>query len=259
VELVSKKDKCPECPAGLPEWMATYGDLVTLLMCFFVLLFAFSEIDAQKFEAVMESFQGSAGILSGGTTISQEQLVFEATPEVTSSETVPVTEDIQQLKEQIEAYLEENKEQDRQEIEEDIIVEIDTRGLIIRFPDKALFDSGRADLKKESIDTLDFLSGLLNSEEFNMMAIRVEGHTDNVPINTFRFPSNWELSTARATNVLKYFIKSGELSPMRLAASGYGEYYPIEDNGTREGRSKNRRVDIVILSKHFESVEPTSN
>ncbi len=253
---MSKKDKCPECPAGLPEWMATYGDLVTLLMCFFVLLFAFSEIDAQKFEAVMESFQGSAGILSGGVTISQDQLVFEATPEVSSSETVPVTEDIQQLKEQIEEYLEQNEQEN---IEQDIIVEIDSRGLIIRFPDKALFDSGRADLKRESIDTLDFLGGLLNSEEFNMMAIRVEGHTDNVPINTFRFPSNWELSTTRATNVLRYFINSAELSPMRLAASGYGEYYPIEDNATREGRSKNRRVDIVILSKHFESVEPTSN
>ncbi|MBN2897927.1 MAG: flagellar motor protein MotB [Clostridia bacterium] len=260
---MSKKDKCPECKAGLPEWMATYGDLVTLLMCFFVLLFAFSEIDAQKFEAVMESFQGSAGILSGGTTISQENLIFEATPEVTTSETSPVTEDIQQLKEQIEAYLEDNKEknqnQSQDNIEQDIIVEIDTRGLIIRFPDKALFDSGKADLKRESMDTLDFLGGLLNSDEFNMMAIRVEGHTDNVPINTFRFPSNWELSTTRATNVLKYFINEAKMNPQRLAASGYGEYYPIEDNATREGRSKNRRVDIVILSKHFESVEPTSN
>jgi chemotaxis protein MotB len=225
-------------------------------MCFFVLLFAFSEIDAQKFEMVMQSFQGSAGILSGGVTISEDPLVFEATPEVTNSETVPVTEDIQQLKEQIEAYLEENQQEN---IEQDIIVEIDTRGLIIRFPDKALFDSGRADLKRESIDTLDFLGGLLNSEEFSMMAIRVEGHTDNVPINTFRFPSNWELSTTRATNVLKYFINGSDLAPQRLAASGYGEYYPIEDNSTREGRSKNRRVDIVILSKHFESVEPTSN
>lgn len=250
------KDKCPECPAGLPAWMATYGDLVTLLMCFFVLLFAFSEIDAQKFEAVMQSFKGSAGILSGGTTISQDPLVFEATPEVTISETVPITEDIQQLKEQIEAYLEQNQQEN---IEQDIIVEIDARGLIIRFPDKALFDSGKADLKQESIDTLDFLGGLLTSEEFNMMAIRVEGHTDNIPINTFRYPSNWELSTTRATNVLKYFINKSELAPKRLAASGYGEYYPIDDNVTREGRSKNRRVDIVILSKHFESVEPTSN
>ncbi len=236
--------------------MATYGDLVTFLMCFFVLLFAFSEIDAQKFEAVMQSFQGSAGILSGGTTISQDQLVFEATPEVTVSETIPVTEDIQQLKEQIEAYLEQNQQEN---VEQSIIVEIDSRGLIIRFPDKALFDSGKADLKQESIDTLTFLGGLLTSEEFNMMAIRVEGHTDNVPISTFRFPSNWELSTTRATNVLKYFINISGLSPKRLAASGYGEYYPIEDNATREGRSKNRRVDIVILSKHFESVEPTSN
>ncbi len=255
------KKKCPECPPpGLPGWMATYGDLVTLLMCFFVLLFAFSEIDAQKFEAVMESFQGSAGILSGGTAVSPDKLLFEATPEVSQSEEAQAVEEMVELKERIEEYMDNLKDKDGEgQVEPQMIVEIDSRGLVIRFPDNALFDSGRADLKERSIVTLDFLSELLNSDEFHDLAIRVEGHTDNIPNHTFRYPTNWELSTARATNVLKYFIDKGGLAPMRLAASGYGEYYPIEDNSTEDGRSKNRRVDIVILSKHFEGLEPTSN
>jgi chemotaxis protein MotB len=245
---MSREKKQPEQKGGAPEWMTTYGDLVTLLMCFFVLLFAFSEIDAKKFEAVMESFQGSAGILSGGVTVSEQQLIFEAIPEVESSET---TEDMKILEILKDAIMDEIKKMDNQEISKDIEVEIDTRGLIIRFPDKVLFDPGKADLKSEAFETLEILGNILNREDFMNMAIRVEGHTDNVPMNSFRFPSNWELSTSRATTVLKYFINSLDISPTRLAASGYGEYYPIESNDTKEGRAKNRRVDIVVLSKHF--------
>jgi len=245
---MSRERKQPEQKAGAPEWMTTYGDLVTLLMCFFVLLFAFSEIDAKKFEAVMESFQGSAGILSGGITVSEQELIFEATPEVQVSESPKEMEILEILKT---AIMDEIKKMDNQEVNKDIEVEIDIRGLIIRFPDKVLFDPGKADLKPEAFKTLEILGNILNREDFGNMAIRVEGHTDNVPMNSFRFPSNWELSTSRATTVLKYFINSLEISPTRLAASGYGEYYPIESNETKEGRSKNRRVDIVVLSKHF--------
>lgn len=247
-----KKD---EGPGGAPEWMTTYGDLVTLLMCFFVLLFAFSEIDAQKFEAVMESFQGSAGILSGGETLSEGPLVFSTVPEVdvTQSSEAQNMENLEMLKEIVEEFLE------VKELDEDIIVELDSRGLVIRFPDEALFDSGKADIKPEARETLTFLGELLNTEEFADSAIRVEGHTDNIPINTFRFPTNWELSTTRATNVLKFFVNEGNLEPNRLAASGYGEYYPLASNDTREGRARNRRVDVVILSEHFSDKEPNNN
>ncbi len=249
------KNKCPECKEGAPAWMTTYGDMVTLLMAFFVMLFAFSNIDAQKFEQVMRSFQGSAGILSGGKSVDENTLIFESLPE--SSETVvkqdtveDVEEELKQLQSKIQEYIQEN------DLETEISIEFDTRGLIIRFKDNALFDSGKAEIKKSSEQVLYFIGDLLKSEEFLNRAIRVEGHTDNIPIQTSKYPSNWELSTARSTNVVRFFISSAKISPERLSASGYSEYYPIADNSKSEGRAKNRRVDIVILSRFFENTGP---
>lgn len=245
---------CPECKPGAPEWMTTYGDMVTLLMAFFVMLFAFSNIDAQKFEQVMQSFQGSAGILSGGLTVNDNELIFEALPEQNITDSLQQAEEnLEILKDTIQEYVE------LQELESEVSVEFDTRGLIIRFKDNALFDSGSADLKTSSEEILMFIGELLNSDEFKDRSIRVEGHTDDIPIRTARFPSNWELSTTRSTNVIKFFINRGTIEPERLSASGYGEYYPIADNETREGRAKNRRVDIVILSRFFETTGPNMN
>lgn len=237
------KDKCPECKCPVPEYMATYGDLVTLLMCFFVLLFAFSSIDAQKFEAVMESFQGSAGVLEGGKSLSEAPFVFDAMPESTkeTQETIIDQNKLEELKEQVEQYISDNQ------MEAEVEVQLEARGLVIRFKDNVLFDSGSAEIKLASYDILDFLSGLLNSDEFITEQIRVEGHTDNVPIQTLLYPSNWELSTHRASNVVKFFIERAEMSPERLSASGYGEYHPIATNETAEGRAANRRVDIVVI------------
>ncbi len=237
------KDKCPECKCSVPDYMATYGDLVTLLMCFFVLLFAFSSIDAQKFEAVMQSFQGSAGVLSGGKSLSDAPFVFDAMPENTqnSPETAIDQDKLQQLKETIEDYISEN------EMQAEVDVELEDKGLVIRFKDNVLFDSGSAVIKLASYDILNFLGNLLNSDEFINEQIRVEGHTDNVPIRTALYPTNWELSTHRASNVVKYFIENSAMIPSRLAASGYGEYHPIASNDTVEGRAANRRVDIVVI------------
>lgn len=248
-------DKKPEeCKEGAPEWMATYGDLVTLLMCFFVLLFAFSEIDAQKFEAVMESFQGSAGILSGGKTLSDGPFVFDAMPENDISKAVeePV-EDIEVLKEEVEKLLE------AAGLESEVELELEARGLIIRFPDKVLFDSGKADLKTGALETLKALGETFNAEEFSEKLIRVEGHTDNVPINTVIYPSNWELSGARSANVVKYLQNASGVDPIRLSTTGYGEYRPIESNDTAAGRARNRRVDIVILRDLYEIQEPNQS
>ena len=243
------KDKCPECKAGAPEWMATYGDLVTLLMCFFVLLFAFSSIDAQKFEAVMQSFQGSAGVLSGGKALSEAPLVFDGMPESqTSSQQVIEQNKLENLKEQVEQYLEENQ------MGAMVDIELEDRGLVIRFKDNVLFDPGSATIKAGSFPILDFLSELLSTDELINEEIRVEGHTDNVPNISTLYPSNWELSTARATNVVRYFVEQSSFLPGRLSAAGYSEYHPISTNDTAEGRSANRRVDIVVIKK---TVEPT--
>ncbi len=242
---MSREKKCPECKAGAPEWMVTYGDLVTLLMCFFVLLFAFSSIDAQKFEAVMQSFQGSAGVLSGGTSLSESPLVFNGMPENDVSEESKDQLVLVKLKEEIDKQLE------KSEIEINVTSQIVDEGLLIRFPDNALFDSGEANLKPSARKALTIIGELLLDENFSSKAIRVEGHTDNVPMHTTEFPSNWELSTTRATNVIRHFLDKVGINPRRLSASGYGEYYPIASNDTLEGRSKNRRVDILILRDFF--------
>lgn len=237
--------KPEECKEGAPEWMATYGDLVTLLMCFFVLLFAFSTIDAQKFNAVMQSFNGSAGILQSGTALEEADLVFKAMPENDTTQQSQEMQELQDIKEQVVEFLEE------QEIDIEISLELQEQGLVIRFVDNALFDPGKAIIKESVQEVLDFLGELLTSEQFSNREIRVEGHTDNVPINTPKYPSNWELSAARATNVNRYFIEETKIQPNRLSVAAYGEYKPIDTNETKEGRTKNRRVDVVILRELY--------
>ena len=245
--------KCPECKAGAPEYMLTYGDLVTLLMCFFVLLFAFSSVDSQKFESLMVSFQGSAGILPGGTSMSEAKLMFDGMPEKNTSSAATVQLDaMERLKEEVQ------KELDKNDVAKDISLEIETRGLIIRFPDNVLFDPGSADIKSGSLQALTAIGRVLDKKEYQASQIRIEGHTDNVPMNSFRFPSNWELSTTRATNVIKYMIANIGINPDRMSASGYGEYQPIASNSDSTGRSKNRRVDIVVLSTIEAATEPQS-
>jgi|LGVF01.1.fsa_nt_gb chemotaxis protein MotB len=242
---MAREKKCGECKAGAPDWMVTYGDLVTLLMCFFVLLFAFSSIDAQKFEAVMQSFQGSAGVLSGGTTLSESAMVFNGMPENDVSEDTVDEQVLVKLKEEI------DKELEDAEIEIKITSQIIESGLLIRFPDNALFDSGEASLKEDAKKALTIIGDLLLDEKFVSRVMRIEGHTDNVPMHSIEFPSNWELSTSRATNVIRYFLQEVGIKPDRLSASGYGEYYPIASNEIEEGRKKNRRVDIVVLRDFF--------
>lgn len=241
-------DKKPEeSKSGAPEWMVTYGDMVTLLMCFFVLLFAFSEIDAQKFEAVMKSFQGSAGVLESGKSLSEDELVFDAspendtTPETTEAEPIEVIEQmLQEAKEELEEAFEGN------EFEADIVIEILENKLVIRLKNNVLFDSARADIKPEALDILAIIGEVLQGEVFTDSLVKIEGHTDDVPINTLRFPSNWALSAARATSVLNYFVDTLDFSQERLSIAGYAEFRPIDTNLTEEGRANNRRVEITI-------------
>ena len=239
--------------AGAPAWMVTYGDLVTLLMCFFVLLFAFSEIDAQKFEAVMQSFKGSAGVLSGGTTLSDSPLVFTGMPESNTSLETTDSQVLDTLKKEVESQLKDAN------IELEITAEVMNRGLLIRFPDNALFDSGNAELKEPAMEALTVIGNILLEEPFIERVISVEGHTDNVPMRSAKFPSNWELSTTRATNVIRFFLDEVGITPKRLSASGYGEYYPIATNETEDGRSQNRRVDIVVMRQFFTTRQPETN
>lgn len=223
-----------------PSWLTTYSDLVTLLLCFFVLLFAFSEIDAQKFRSIISSFQGGIGVFDGGTSLDLE---FDLE--------VPEENELERLKNLLEEYSESTG------FGSEINISIEERGLIIRFMDNVLFDSGKADLKPESIEILKYIGQVLNSEEFKDRLIKVEGHTDTDPIiYSEEFPTNWELSAIRATNVLRYLVEIENIDGSRISSSGYSYYRPIAPNDTKENKAKNRRVDIVILNSTHEEKEP---
>ncbi|QEK12268.1 OmpA family protein [Crassaminicella thermophila] len=248
---MSRKRKQEEAKAGAPEWMTTFSDLMTLLLCFFVLLFAFSTIDLRKFSAVIQSFQGSLGVLEGGKTLEEVQYIEDALNEDKTTKQLEELEDFKKLKEQMEEYINENG------MEEQILVDLDTRGLLLRFKDNVLFDSGYAALKPAAKKTLKFIADLLKQDEFITKYIRVEGHTDSDPIiNSKKFPTNWELSVTRASNVVRFLIEEAGIKANRLSASGYSQYHPVAPNDTFENKAKNRRVDIVILRSEFVKSEP---
>jgi chemotaxis protein MotB len=136
---------------------------------------------------------------------------------------------------------------------DEILISTESRGLIIRLKDTILFDPGSDIIKDKARKTLDKLAGILKEIP---NSVRIEGHTDKQPINTSRFPSNWELSTARATNIVKYLIENHKLNPQNLSAVGYGEYMPVKKISSNEDQAVNRRVDIVILSSISKVLEP---
>lgn len=236
------KQKQEECKSGAPEWMATYGDLVTLLMCFFVLLFAFSSIDAQKFAAVMQSFQGSAGILSGGRTLSNAPLVFDAMPfeAATSGERIDNAQ-LEELKHEIEKFV------DEEELQSLITVFIDDRGIVLRVKDGLLFDENSSVLKESGIPLLNKIIEVIKSDKHKGRSLLVEGHTDNHLVPSELFQSNWEYTTSRASSVVKYLLRDRAISPYRISAVGYAEFRPIATNYTRQGREMNRRIEVIIL------------
>lgn len=139
------------------------------------------------------------------------------------------------------------------ELEGKVQAWLDERGLMIRFLDTTLFDLGKADLKPAARVILDNVAEILITLPNR---IRVEGHTDNIPINTYLFPSNWELSTARATTVVRYFLEQYGFPPTQFSAAGYGEWHPVVPNDSMENRAQNRRVDIVILRTSIGQEEP---
>lgn len=243
---MAKKQKQEDCVQKVAEYMLTYGDMMTLLLCFFVLLFSFSSIDAKKFEAIVQSFSGSLGVLEGGNTVATRTEIQEGTLDrLTSSEKLEL-QSFERLEEKIQDYLDQNN------LSEEVSLLDEPAGLLLRFQDNILFDPGRADVKSGAQVILSYIADLLNGEEFVQKAISIEGHTDDVPMNSPRFPSNWELSVTRATNVGRFLVESKNILPARVSVSGYSEYHPVAPNDSAENRSKNRRVDIMILrSTHY--------
>lgn len=220
-------------------WLTTYADMVTLLLSFFVLLFAFSSIDAGNFQAIVRSLQQGFGILQSGTSIIGDDIAMVS----------PGDLGLQQLNsifDRLATYLD-------SEAIPGVSLEMDERGVTIRFADQVFFDLGKADLKPEARRILDSVAPTLKDLP---NPIRVEGHTDNLPINNVEFASNWELSVRRATNVVRYLIEEKGFDPENLSAAGYAEYRPLRPNDTPDNRALNRRVDIVIMNIDLWDEEP---
>lgn len=265
---MSSGRKKPEEPQeeGSPAWMNTYGDMVTLLLTFFVLLFSFSTIDAKKWEDIVNSFAGISIVEipaldpnAPGEADKQQEGKFIIT---TSAPTVsPSPEESQQacsaeaLKNDHvivsfnEMYVRIKNHIEQNELEQILMVHyVDENTVLLRMSDSAFFDSGSDKIKDDVKPVLQDVCAIIKEYEQLIKTIRVEGHTDNVPMSSGGFSDNWDLSTARAEKVVRYTIKSTKLNPALFNATGYSEYHPIADNDTAEGRAKNRRVDFVIES-----------
>ncbi len=248
---MARKKREEEVKQGAPEWMNTYGDMVTLLLCFFVLLFSMSSVDAQKFQAIIQSFNGSLGVLDGGKTIEDKAFINEGLIDEKSTDQKEEVQNFNTLEKELKEYLQKNG------LEKDVSVMNESKGLLLRFQDNVLFDSGRAELKPKSKETLAFVSAFLNKEEFKDKFINIEGHTDNDPIRySAKYPTNWELSVARSSNVGRFLIEDTGINPERISISGYSEYHPVAINDSPENKSKNRRVDILILKTQYVQGEP---
>lgn len=231
-----EKNKEEKVKKGSPAWMTTYGDLMTLLLVFFVLLYSFSVMDLEKFQGFIAALKAQLGVLDGGRTISEDTLVSKG---LKGERFNPSQTNLNRVMGELSQYIKE------QGLQNNVSLEITRRGLIVRLTGQILYDLGKAEIKPEGEKILDKIATSIKDIPNDIM---VEGHTDNLPINNEQFPSNWELSTTRATNVIKFFIENYNISPDRLSAAGYSEYRPLYSNDTPEHRTKNRRVEIVILN-----------
>ncbi len=261
------KKKQEEAPKGSPAWMATFSDLMNLLLCFFVLLFSMSSIDAAKFEQVVASFNETFSVFSGGATAIGDGILIsngvsqlnELDEYINSTGKMDdgqaVDDDVAAVKEKMEeAQLEESEtlaEQiqeavDDKEMGSEIDIEFTSQYVQLTLKGALLFDSGSTLLKEEAKPVLDQVGLVL--ERYAAGTIEIEGHTDNVPMSGAKYSNNDELSSGRALSVFDYLLSVTDLDPANMKHAGRGEYVPIADNSTPEGRTRNRRVEIKIYN-----------
>lgn len=265
---MSKKRAHEEEKENGERWLLTYADLITLLMIFFVVLYSMSKVDAQRFAAVAESLNKALGggtpakielsaspvgpsLFTTGTPSSKTSVPGKGTdPNQTSHQGNSDTEkmSIDAIKAKLDKFAKDNG------IQATLVSTIEERGLVVSIQETLLFESGSADITARARDILKKVSTVLTVAPNQ---IKVEGHTDNLPINTAKFPSNWELSVIRATNVV-HILQNDGISPNRLSAAGYGEFRPISADNNDAGRGKNRRIDLIILRTKYDLTEPST-
>ena len=265
-----------EIKPGLPAWQGTFGDLMNLLLCFFVLLFSMANMDAAKFEEVAASFSNAFGIFSGGEmSIGQGALIGDgvsqlsalssyitsmglaqsgedsdseetAVGEMEQKELLEAAEEEQleaseELAEKIEAALESG------DVDNEVSLNYTSQYVQLTIQGSILFDSGKTDIKEDAIPVIDKVGQIL--ETYAGGTIEIEGHTDNVPMSSGgKYANNDELSSGRALSIFYYLCENTNLDPANIVHTGRGEYSPIADNSTDEGRARNRRVEIKIYN-----------
>ncbi len=250
-----KQDKATD-----ESWLIPYADIMTLLLALFIVLYALSDVDAKKLKAMAQSFNEifstGTGIFDYPSAMPDEEAQgldpqdkehirknkgeLRAKP-VDGKKGFAVSDwgELRSVQEKINTYIDENNLADK------FNTSLTDEGLLISISDHVLFDSGSARVRPEDVELAREISGLLEINPPKMIII--SGHTDNVPIHNEEFASNWELSVMRAVNFMKILLENERLDPRWFSVKGYGEYQPIADNGTPEGRERNRRVEILIV------------
>jgi chemotaxis protein MotB len=236
------------------SWLIPYADILTLLLALFIVLYASSSVDAQKFQELSkvfnEIFTDGSGIMQNESPLPEKQVPIEEKDESEKSKEdkkeAAAKRDQEELKEiqtKINHYIKSNN------LEDQFATKLTSEGLLLTIRDNVLFASGSASVGESDIKVAMELSQLLEMDPPRNVII--SGHTDNVPITTAEFDSNWELSVMRAVNFMKIIIKNDNLDPRWFSAKGFGEFQPIASNDTSSGRSKNRRVEVLILPREI--------
>ena len=273
------KRKEDEVKPGAPAWQSTFADLMNLLLCFFVLLFSMSTVDAQKFEMIAASFNQTFSIFTAGATAIGDGILISngvsqlneldqyinstgkmdngevVSEDVAESSAAEAAEALEEALEKIaEAEMEESEELaemiqeavDERDLNKEIDIEFTAQYVQLTLKGSLLFDSGSTELKADALPVLDQVGVIL--ERYAQSTIEIEGHTDNVPMSGAKYSNNDELSSGRALSVFNYLLSTANLDPAFVKHSGRGEYVPVADNSTPEGRTMNRRVEIKIYN-----------
>ena len=231
------------------SWLIPYADTLTLLLAMFIVLFAMSSVDANKFQQLSKAFNS---VFVGGTGALDFSSPFDGNPDSSADDDGSMTDDesgfeslgkidreeLGDLQERINKYIEENN------LEDKFSTTLTGQGLLLTIRDNVLFESGSAIVKTGDFDVANEIANLLVMDI--PRSIVISGHTDNVPISTGEFPSNWHLSAERAVNFMSVLLQNNQLSPEWFSSRAFGEYQPVSSNDSAEGRSKNRRVEILI-------------
>ncbi|MFU8789266.1 MAG: MotB family protein [Methylobacter sp.] len=267
-------DKCPKCPPGAPMWLATFADLATLLLCFFVLMLSTATQDAKKFKQVAGSMKMAFGVQNEiaepdspmgtsfitqdfspaqteptiineirQTTVQQSPTLgasLEANKQLMETKLIEVAEEAERIKELLKEEIKKGQ----------VMVETVDLTIIIRIQEKGSFASGSADLQPEFLGVMDKITLAVIEAQGK---IKVSGHTDDVPISNIRYRSNWDLSASRAVTVAQKMMDNKDVDPARVVVQGYADTQPLAENNSAENRAKNRRVEVIIVAD-----DPTS-